>query len=103
MNDGFRDRQDIVPPRLDEKAFRRQNFAEWDRRWHRLSILARYFVLHDLTRPVISPASGSASPILSIGTFPRDRTGTERSRFRGASARGRQRASRSHRRECRSA
>ncbi len=71
MNDGSRDREHTVPPRLDEKDFRRQNLAEWDRRWHRLSVLARYFVLHHLTAPVNSPASRSAAPTVSTGAYPR--------------------------------
>ena len=71
MNEGSRDRHEIVPPRLDEKALRRHNMAEWDRKWHRLSVLARYVVLHDLTRPANSPPSGTVAPILSITPYSR--------------------------------
>ena len=72
MNNGSANDNCIAPPRSDERALRRQNLAEWDRRWHRLSVLARYFVLHRLAAPHKSPASGSAAPIVSIGAFPRN-------------------------------
>ncbi len=71
MDDGPRDRRGIAPPRLDEKSLRRQNLADWDRRWHRLSVEARYFVLHQLTAPLGSPDTGSTAPDVSIGMLPR--------------------------------
>jgi hypothetical protein len=71
MKNGARDRRVTAPPLRDDWALRRQNLADWDRRWHRLSVLARYFVLHHLAPPLKSTPSGSVPTIVTIGAFPR--------------------------------
>ena len=40
------------PRAYDEKAYRRQNLAVWDARWHALSVQARSFFLNEVKGPV---------------------------------------------------
>ena len=49
-----------------EKAFRREGLAEWDARWHKLSIEARLAVLNDLKLPPKSQGPGSVRPSVSV-------------------------------------
>jgi soluble cytochrome b562 len=70
MNDVFGHPNKAAPRHSNEKVYRRQTLGEWDSRWHRLSSLARYFVLHHVTLRTSSPAFRSTAPDVSISTFP---------------------------------
>src|SRR3954454_8002844 len=49
-----------------EKAFRREGLAEWDARWHKLSVEARLAVLNNLKIPPKSQGPGSTRPSVPV-------------------------------------
>ena len=63
-----------APRNFDEKAFRRQNLADWDRKWHGLSSLGRSFVLTQVRLPMKAGTIHRVEPgyirsLFSLGTL----------------------------------
>src|SRR5580704_6931542 len=54
----------------DEKAYRRQNLAAWDARWHALSVQARSSFLNEVKGPVNKQTATSMPPSVSTDRFP---------------------------------
>ena len=57
---------------FDAKAYRRQNLARWDARWHELSVQARYVFVHEVKGPARQQKATSMPPSVSADTFPPD-------------------------------
>ena len=55
---------------FDEKAYRRQNLAIWDAKWHELSVQARYYFLNEVKGPAKKQKVYSTPPSVSIDKFP---------------------------------
>ncbi len=55
---------------FDAKAYRRQNLARWDARWHALSVQARYVFVHEVKGPARQQKATSMPPSVSADTFP---------------------------------
>ena len=58
------------PRAYDEKAYRRQNLAIWDARWHELSVQARSYFLNEVKGPAKKQKVYSSPPSVSIDKFP---------------------------------
>ena len=57
-------------PAFDEKAYRRQNLAAWDVRWHGLSVPARYAFLNEVKGPSKKQKVYSVPPSVAVDRFP---------------------------------
>ena len=54
----------------DEKAYRRQFLADWDAKWHGLSVQARHIFVHEIKIPNTNPGGYSSPPSVSIDRVP---------------------------------
>jgi hypothetical protein len=55
---------------VDEKAYRRQDLAPWDARWHELSVQARSFFVTEVKGPAKPQKPASQPPSVSVDAFP---------------------------------